>query len=231
VKKITKPLLIILATLAVCMAGFQAMNTYTNYKAIPVTSNLMEPAIFRGSLMLMEKTPEKDLNPGDIIAVGLPNGEGHAVGRLIQSNQMADGYYNLTFKGDSRTLPEDFPYTIKDSTYTNKAAIPLLGFLMVFLASPFGLVLLVGASIYFAWYYLFKMHDRLSWAERNEKRVSYNRRVAIEVAENRQRYGGLDVFFPAEEAYDDNFTDSSANEWNESDTEQTDPSNAKEHTR
>ena len=100
-KRITKPALIILAALAICMAGFQAMNSYTNFKAIPVTSNLMEPAIFRGSVMLMEKTPEKDLKPGDIIAVGLPNGQGHAVGRLIQSNHMADDYYNLTFKGDS----------------------------------------------------------------------------------------------------------------------------------
>lgn len=197
-KRITKPLLIVIAAVAICMAGFQAMNTFTSYKALPVTSNLMEPAIFRGSLMIMEKTPEKDLKSGDIIAVGLPNGEGHAVGRLIQSNKMADDYYNLTFKGDSRTLPEQFPYTVKDSTYTNKVFIPLLGYLVVFLASPFGLILLTGAAFYFAWYYLYKMHDRLSWAERNSKRVSYYHQVAAEVAREKQQYGGLDVFFPEE---------------------------------
>jgi hypothetical protein len=188
------------------MAAFQAMNSYTNFKAVPVTSNLMEPAIFRGSVMLMEKTPEKDLKSGDIIAVGLPNGEGHAVGRLIQANRMADDYFNLTFKGDSRTLPEEFPYTIKDSTYLNKASIPLIGFLMVFLSSPFGLIIFSGAIIYFAWYYLFQMHDRMSWAERNQKRISYHRQVAMEAAENRKNYGGLATFFPEdeeEEFYDD----------------------------
>lgn len=222
-KKITKPLLIILATVAICMAGFQAMNSYTNFKAIPVTSNIMEPAIFRGSLMLMERTPEKDLKPGDIIAVGLPNQSNHTVGRLIQSNQMADDYYTLTFKGDSRTLPEDFPYTIKDSTYLNKASIPLLGFLMVFLASPFGLVLFVAASAYFAWYYLFKMHDRMSWAERSLKRVSYNRQVASEMAEDRKNYGGLEMFFTVEEE-DTEFIDDSETPANES-------SKVKEHTR
>lgn len=198
-KRITKPALVILAALAICMAAFQAMNSYTNFKAVPVTSNLMEPAIFRGSVMLMEKTPEKDLKSGDIIAVGLPNGEGHAVGRLIQANRMADDYFNLTFKGDSRTLPEDFPYTIKDSTYLNKASIPLIGFLMVFLSSPFGLIIFSGAIIYFAWYYLFNMHDRLSWAERNQKRISYHRQVAMENAEKRKNYGGLATFFPEDE--------------------------------
>jgi signal peptidase I len=233
VKRITKPLLIILATVAICMAGFQALNSYTNFKAIPVTSSVMEPAIFRGSLMLMEKTPEKDIKSGDIIAVGLPNGQGHALGRLIQSNQMADGYYTLTFKGDNRTLPENFPYTIKDSTYVNKAAIPLIGFLVVFLSSPFGLILFTGAAIYFAWYYLFKMHDRLSWAERNVKRVSYNRQVALEVAQERQKYGGLEVFFPEEEYLtDDDYTD---DDYTDSDaypeTELIDLSQVKEQTR
>jgi hypothetical protein len=222
VKRITKPLLIILATVAICMAGFQAMNSYSNFKALPLTSELMEPAIFRGSLLLMEKTPEKNLKPGDIIAVGLPNQANHAVGRLIQSDQLADDYYNLTFKGDSRTLPEDFPYAIKDSTFVSKASIPLLGFLMVFLASPFGLILFTAASIYFAWYYLFKMHDRLSWAERSLKRVSYNRQVALEVAEERKNYGGLDMFFTVEE--DTDFNEDSDNETNNS-------SKVKEHTR
>lgn len=227
-KRITKPLLVILATVAICMAGFQAMNTYTNFKALPITSNLMEPAVLRGSLMFMEKTPEQDIKPGNIIAVGLPNGKGHAVGRLIQSNQMSDGYYSLTFKGDSRTLPEDFPYTIKDSTYLNKASIPFLGFLVVFLSSPFGLILFAAASIYFAWFYLFKMHDRLSWSERNLKRVSYHRRVALEAAEDRIKYGGLDVFFPNEE--EEEFTES-INYDDESNTELIDSAKVKEHTQ
>lgn len=224
-KRITKPLLVILAAVAICMAGFQAMNTYTNFKALPITSNLMEPAILRGSLMLMEKTPEENINSGDIIAVGLPSGEGHAVGRLIQSNQMSDGYYSLTFKGDSRTLPEDFPYTIKDSTYLNKTTVPFLGFLVVFLSSPFGLILFAAASIYFAWFYLFKMHDRLSWAERNLKRVSYHRRVALEAAEDRLKYDGLDAFFPEDEDFTE-FAD-----YDESDTEQIDTTKVEEHTR
>lgn len=232
-KRITKPALIILAALAICMAGFQAMNSYTNFKAIPVTSNLMEPAIFRGSVMLMEKTPEKDLKSGDIIAVGLPNGQGHAVGRLIQSNHMADDYYNLTFKGDSRTLPEEFPYTIKDSTYLNKATIPLIGFLMVLLSSPFGLIIFSGAIIYFAWYYLFKMHDRMSWAERNRKRVSYNRQVAIEAAEDRQNYGGLDTFFPEDEEeqyFADTEHNDSYEDESEPNTELINSSEVKEHS-
>lgn len=198
-KRITKPVLIVLATLAICMAVLQAVNSYTNFKAVPVTSDLMEPAVIRGSVMFMEKTPEKDLKPGDIIAVGLPNGQGQAVGRLIQANQMADEYYSLNFKGDNRNLPEDFPYTIKDSTYLNKVTIPLVGFLMVFLASPFGLIVLTGAMLYFAWYYLFMMHDRMSWAERNLKRVSYHRQVALEAAEDRKNYANLDEFFPEDE--------------------------------
>lgn len=232
-KRITKPALFILVALAICMAGFQAMNSYTNFKAVPVTSNLMEPAIFRGSVMLMEKTPEKDLKSGDIIAVGLPNGEGHAVGRLIQLNSMADDYYNLTFKGDSRTLPEEFPYTIKDSTYLNKTSIPMIGFLMVFLSSPFGLIIFSGAILYFAWYYLFKMHDRMSWAERNRKRVSYHRQVAMEAAEERQNYGGLDTFFPndEEEVFEDNEYNDSYEDNPAPETELINSSEVKEHTR
>lgn len=233
-KRITKPALVILAALAICMAAFQAMNSYTNFKAVPVTSNLMEPAIFRGSVMLMEKTPEKDLKSGDIIAVGLPNGEGHAVGRLIQSNRMADDYFNLTFKGDSRTLPEEFPYTIKDSTYLNKASIPLIGFLMVFLSSPFGLIIFSGAILYFAWYYLFNMHDRMSWAERNQKRISYHRQVAMETAENRKNYGGLSTFFPeddeAELREDDDLAVFNEND-PEPDTELINSQEVEEHTR
>lgn len=233
-KRITKPALVILAALAICMAAFQAMNSYTNFKAVPVTSNLMEPAIFRGSVMLMEKTPEKDLKSGDIIAVGLPNGEGHAVGRLIQSNRMADDYFNLTFKGDSRTLPEEFPYTIKDSTYLNKASIPLIGFLMVFLSSPFGLIIFSGAILYFAWYYLFNMHDRMSWAERNQKRISYHRQVAMETAENRKNYGGLSTFFPEDDEAELREDDDLAvfNENNpELDTELINSQEVEEHTR
>ena len=70
---------------------------------------------------------------------------------------------------------------------------------MVFLASPFGLIIFTGAILYFAWYYLFKMHDRMSWAERNLKRVSYNRQVAMEAAEDRKITVGLDTFFPEDE--------------------------------
>lgn len=204
-KRITKPLLVCFAVVGVLMACFQGMNTFTNIKAIPVTSNVMEPAIFRGSLLLMKETPEKDLKPGDIIAVSLPNQPNHAVGRLIQANQMADDYYTLNFKGDNRTLPEDFPYTVKDSTHVNKFVIPIFGYLFAFFASPFGLILMSGAAIYFAWYYLYKMHDRMSWAERNVKVASYNQRVAEEKEEERQESVGLSIFFseePNPDAYD-----------------------------
>lgn len=209
-KRITKPLLILFAVTGVIMACFQGINTFTNYRAIPVTSNVMEPAIFRGSLLFMKQVPEKEVEPGDVIAVGLPNQQNHAVGRLIQSNQMAEDYYTLTFKGDNRTLPEDFPYTVKDSTYLNMFAVPALGYLFVFLASPFGLILFTGAALYFAWYYLFKMHDRLSWAERSLKRVSYNRRIALERAEERKQYGGLEIFFDniyEDQNHDDDYDD------------------------
>lgn len=198
-KRITKPFLAILAIAAICMAGFQAMNTYTNFKAIPVTSNVMEPNVLRGSLLFMERIPEAELKPGDLIAVGLPNQQSHAVGRLIQSSEMADGYYSLTFKGDNRTLPEDFPYTVKDSTFLNKVTVPFVGFLFVFLSSPFGLILFAGASLFFSWYYLFKMHDRMTWAERSKKFLTYKRRVSEEHAEERKRFDRLDTFFQTEE--------------------------------
>lgn len=197
-KRITKPLLAFLAIAAICMAGFQAMNTYTNFKAMPVTSNVMEPTVMRGSLLFMERIPEKDLKPGDVIAVGLPNQQNHSVGRLIQSSQMADGYYTLSFKGDNRTLPETFPYTVKDSTYLNKFAVPFVGYLFVFLSSPFGLVLLVGAALVFAWYFLFKMHDRMTWVERSKKFASYSRRAIEEKLEQRKRYVAYRDFFTEE---------------------------------
>lgn len=206
-KRITKPLLVLFAVVGVIMACFQGMNTFTSIRAIPVTANVMEPAVFRGSLLFMKETPEKDLKPGDVIAVSLPNQQNHAVGRLIQANHMADDYYTLSFKGDNRTLPENFPYTVKNSTYVNAFSIPVLGYFFVFFASPFGLILTSAAALYFAWYYIYKMHDRMSWAERNRKVASYNQRVAQEKEEERQEYGGLDLFFPEETYSDDNAED------------------------
>lgn len=219
-KRITKPVLIFLAVVAICMGSFQGMNAFTNFKVLPVTSDLMEPAIFRGSLMFMEKVPEENLKPGDIIAVGLPNQQNHAIGRLIQSNQMSDNYYTLSFKGDSRTLPESFPYTVKDSTYVNKLSIPLIGLLFAFLASPFGLIIFTGAALYFAWYYIFKLHDRMSWNERNQRRLSYNRKVALEISEKRHTYGSLEMFFNDEDTVPEDSNESHHDEENNSEVKE-----------
>lgn len=191
VKKITLPVLIVLAMCAVFLASFQAINSFTDFKVLPVNSNLMSPTIRTGSLLIMKKTPESELKTGDVISVGLPNQPVSSVGRLIEASTSGEGFYNLTFKGDNRILPEAFPYTVKDSTYVYQLGIPLLGFLVTFLSSPFGLVILSAASLYFAWYYLFKMHDRVSWAERSAKRTSYARQVARERAATRKIYGGV----------------------------------------
>lgn len=202
-KRITKPLLIFLAVTGIVMAGLQVINIGSSVRAVAITSELMEPTIYRGSLMFMKQIPEEDLKPGDIIAVELPDQHSHAVGRFIQSSQMADDYYNLTFKGDNRTLPEEFPYTVKDSTYISMFSIPVLGYFVAFLTSPFGLILFGAAALYFAWYFLFKMHDRLTWAERSTKIATYNERVAREKAEERKQYGGLADIFPEHEFNDD----------------------------
>lgn len=157
-----------------------------------MTSDSMSPTIFRGALVFSTQTPEKDLKPGDVVTVGIPSDRSDAVGRLIQTTEMTDGYYNLVFKGDNRTLPEDFPYTVKDASYVHQFSIPLLGFLVFFLSTPVGLVLLSLASLYFGWYYLFKMHDRIPWIERLKGLASYRKQVAEEQEEEKMRYGGID---------------------------------------
>lgn len=143
-------ILVVLSILGILSAGMitvTSINNLTDTRLAPVQTNSMSPEIRWGSLVVSQKVPESDVTVGSSVIID--NGSGASVmGRVLSIAPYNDqGYYSVMLQGDNRTLPEAFPYKVKNNTYLIQSSVPVLGVPLMALTSIPGNILLFLVTI------------------------------------------------------------------------------------
>jgi signal peptidase I len=191
-RKVLASLLSVSVLLSILMAGVHAVNSFTDWRLSPVTTNAMSPDISTGSLLVSVLTPENQIRSGDVVVLGTSDEKRNLIGRVLDINTDDNEYYNISLKSDQRALPDNFPYKTKDITYKEQFTVPLVGFIVNFLSSPLGLILLTLFTIVISYVYLYRYHARLTWEQRSVKRITRARKKAQERIAERGEHNGVE---------------------------------------
>jgi signal peptidase len=96
----------------VCIVVFGASLVF-GVKPLVVISGSMEPTIPVGSVLFTREVPAGELNVGDIVTAARPNGDGDITHRLVSSEEVRDGIYQLVMRGDANKSDDPEPYTVR----------------------------------------------------------------------------------------------------------------------
>jgi len=116
-----------------------------NYKLVCILSGSMEPAIGMGSLTIVKNVSPEELAVNDVITFKLIEGsETLVTHRIININ--SDGNSFIT-KGDGNNVPDSSPVYYDHVIGKVVLSIPLLGYIINFLKTPFGIVTFIALLI------------------------------------------------------------------------------------
>jgi len=152
----------------------------------------MSPDVPTGSLLVSVLTPESQIRSGDVVVLGTSDEKRNIIGRVLDINTADNEYYSISLKSDQRALPDNFPYKTKDITYKEQFNVPLLGFVVNFLSSAAGLILLTLLTAVIGYVYVYRYHTRLTWEQRSVKRITKARRKAQERIAERGEHNGVE---------------------------------------
>lgn len=120
--------------LVVTVAGFAF-----GVRPLVFLSGSMSPTIDTGALAIARTVPAEDLRVGDIVSVPTPAGQ--RVTHRIVDVQRLDGQATLRLKGDANEAVDAAPYQVVNADVV-LFSVPEVGFLLAWLTSPVGLILL-----------------------------------------------------------------------------------------
>lgn len=106
------------------------------YSFLIFRSGSMGPGIPTGSLALAKETPAADLGAGDVVSVMTVRGD--RVTHRIVSVTLRGDEASLVLQGDANATPDDEVYVVT-AAEREIASVPVLGYVVTVLLSPFGL--------------------------------------------------------------------------------------------
>lgn len=149
-QKMIKKIKILISSIAICVLAFLLMIIYIpkimGYKAFYIESGSMSPSIPQGSMVLEKKVDFEDISEGDVLTFKNDTETEYFTHRVIaidKANKM------FTTKGDAND--EADPKETSNYFVEGRVdfSIPLIGYLMSFLKSTTGKI--VVSCIYIAW--------------------------------------------------------------------------------
>lgn len=154
VHKAFSRLWLVLAFCALAFAGYQVWSG--QWRATPVLSGSMRPAMQPGDVAVTQRVPVSDLRVRDVVVFHPPNeGERQTVHRIVKLT-VKDGTTSITTWGDANLIADPAVSSLKGSTaYRMVRVVPLLGYPAVWLQSGgrgmlvigLGAILLVAAAV------------------------------------------------------------------------------------
>jgi signal peptidase len=140
-----------LALAILAVVGLSHIAPALGYRLVVIAGPSMSPAIPMGAVVI-EREPSAAVGLGDIVTVQMPNGVSitHRVVRIGE----AHGEAYLETRGDANDASD--PTVVPASTVTGVVAValPLVGFILAFLAVPSGvisIVLMLAALMFAIW--------------------------------------------------------------------------------
>ncbi len=115
------------------------------YGSLVVRGGSMGAALPTGSLVVGRWVDGNEIEPGDVILMQEQDPGGQAVPKLhrIITVETRDGQRVVETKGDANDSPDPLLYVLPDRVLTPAYHLPYLGFLVGFLKTPLGWVLLI----------------------------------------------------------------------------------------
>jgi signal peptidase I len=109
-----------------------------------IVTGSMEPFVHTGSLTFVGKASPKDLKNGDVIAFTNPRDPKSVIlHRIYKIEQMSPSRIFIT-KGDHNIAPDRWQITQNQIKGKLLFALPYIGYLVIFLKTPFGFGIIIG---------------------------------------------------------------------------------------
>lgn len=118
---------------------------FKGYKPFIVLSGSMQPVIQEGDLIITREQDAQSLKEGDIIAYRF--GENAVITHRIQAMEESEGQLLFTTKGDFNNVEDRDKVSAERVEGKYIMRVPGLGSFAMFLQTPLGLLLVVGAPI------------------------------------------------------------------------------------
>ncbi len=134
-----------LALALIAVMGLAVVPRFFGYPTLIVTGGSMGEALPLGSIAITRETPAHSVEAGDILVVGLTGGRRAAVAHRVADIEFEPGQRVIMTKGDANGSADPDPVVIAASQDVPRVIgyIPLAGYVVRFVQTPAGWVLLV----------------------------------------------------------------------------------------
>lgn len=129
--------------LFVCFAGASLLF---GYQFTGTRGTSMEPTLRNGDVIWLKRSGIAEVRIGDIVTLSLPESES-VTHRVIDMEPLSRARYLVETKGDANLLSEYWLIGAEDTVYVAVARVPLGGYILEFLGSLYGRVLVVCLGI------------------------------------------------------------------------------------
>lgn len=138
--------LVVLLTLAALLVTIVLSHTpIFGFRAVILTGGSMEPALPIGSLVVAREAEPADLETGDIITFRYPDSSISITHRIVGVREES-GIRLFTVKGDANDTPDPREISFDaGSAYKHRFSVPYAGYALAYLASPYGMLLIVAS--------------------------------------------------------------------------------------
>ena len=111
------------------------------YKTLTVYSGSMEPTIHVGSVIVDTPVAAREVRIGDVITFQKPSDASQLVTHRVVAIETGPGGQSFVTKGDANSTSDGWRVPAAGNGYRYWFSIPSIGFLLVWLQSPFGRIL------------------------------------------------------------------------------------------
>lgn len=132
------------AALILVMAA-AGVPRFLGYPTLVVTGGSMGEALPLGSLAFSRLVPASSIQPGDVMVYALKNGRRQAIAHRVENVVAEPGNRVFTTRGDANERPDPAPLVVPAEERVARIVghVPLLGYVVAFVATPLGWALLV----------------------------------------------------------------------------------------
>ena len=116
------------------------------YYPVASQGNSMEPALRDGDAIWVKQLDIAEVNVGDIVTLHYPS-EGLITHRVVHSKPLSHDSYLVVTKGDANRFAEAWEISADGTVAVALARVRFAGYVLEFLGSIFGRVLLIGVPV------------------------------------------------------------------------------------
>ena len=146
IKKIARKAIDVLFSLVIVVVLFALITSYLGFKPYVVRSGSMEPEIHTASVAIVNENANfYDIEVGDVVAFKLQTGE-LVTHRVIEITKI-DGITHFMTKGDNNDAADGYTTNIQNYYGKTEFSIPNLGYIMDWMMSLQGRIVLIGSGI------------------------------------------------------------------------------------